>query len=246
MGVEAVVLAAGLARRLGPLSERFPKAVLPIDGRPAIATLLGQLAAGGVRRVTLVVGEQRGPIVALLGDGGAFEIELRYVEQVPARGSADALRLALEAGARPPLVVCAADTLFASDDPGRLVRLLEERSPAGAMSVRRRPPPGPGRPAVAVEEGRVLRVRHDAPGELSGAPLWGVGQRLTQYLEELPGPPFEIATLMQRAVDAGEKVAALEIGRTRDLTYPIDLLLENFPYLRALEESEGSGRASRP
>ena len=39
---------------------------------------------------------------------------------------------------------------------------------------------------------------------------------------------------VQREIDAGERVASIEIGATRDLTSPVDLLLENFPYLRDL------------
>jgi hypothetical protein len=46
--------------------------------------------------------------------------------------------------------------------------------------------------------------------------------------------PFELASAFQGAIDAGERVAGIQIGPTRDLTTPEDLLLENFPYLKAL------------
>jgi len=49
---------------------------------------------------------------------------------------------------------------------------------------------------------------------------------------ELPGPPYELADAFQLAIDAGETIAAVEIGKTRDLTDPLDLVEENFPYLR--------------
>ena len=41
----AVVMAAGEGTRLRPLTERWPKPLLPIDGRPVLATLLCELAA---------------------------------------------------------------------------------------------------------------------------------------------------------------------------------------------------------
>ena len=53
-------------------------------------------------------------------------------------------------------------------------------------------------------------------------------------LDELPGPPYELAVALQRGVDAGHRVLGLEIGRTRDLTNPVDLVEHNFPYLGAL------------
>ena len=49
-------MAAGLGTRLRPLTERYAKPVLPIDGRPVVAQLLRELAASGCRRVTVVVG----------------------------------------------------------------------------------------------------------------------------------------------------------------------------------------------
>jgi hypothetical protein len=38
--------------------------------------------------------------------------------------------------------------------------------------------------------------------------------------------------VFRNAVDAGAQVSAIQVGRTRDLTDPFDLVRENFPYLR--------------
>ena len=64
---------------------------------------------------------------------------------------------------------------------------------------------------------------------LSSAPLWLLTERVD--LDNLAGPPYELAAAFQRAIDAGKRIAAVEIGPTRDLTEPADLVLENFPYL---------------
>ncbi len=67
------------------------------------------------------------------------------------------------------------------------------------------------------------------------APLWAVGPGIARRIASLPGSaPFELAVAFQQAIDAGERVAGIEIGPTRDLTTPEDLLMENFTYLRAL------------
>jgi hypothetical protein len=51
----------------------------------------------------------------------------------------------------------------------------------------------------------------------------------------LPGArPFELASAFQHAVDAGEQIAGIEVGPTRGLTTPFDLLEHNFPYLGSL------------
>ena len=39
---------------------------------------------------------------------------------------------------------------------------------------------------------------------------------------------------LQFALEAGERIAGVEIGKTRDLTRPEDVVRENFPYLAGL------------
>jgi glucose-1-phosphate thymidylyltransferase len=224
--MEAVVMAAGEGRRLRPLTELYPKPVLPIDGRPVIATLLRELQAAGVGRVTVVTGHLGEQVETLLA---GFDHELRFVRQPRADGSADAVR---RAAREPPYLVVGADTLFT---PGDLGRFLDAAGTDGAIAVRRFPPPGPGRSAVRIESGRVTRVLDDDPfNPLAGAPLWLVGSPVHRHLDRLPGPPFELARAFQEAIDQGSPVEGVEIGPTRDLTRPLDLVSENFAYLQAL------------
>ncbi len=226
-------MAAGEGRRLRPLTERWAKPVLPIDGRPVIATLLRDLAAAGVSRATVVTGHLAEQVEELVGEGRSFGVEVQFVRQPRADGSADAVSWALSAGAAPPVVVTAADTVYSPGDVRRFVHAFAQRRVSGAISVRLDPPPGPGKPAVKIVDGLVRRVIDDDPrNPLSSAPLWALSPGLSRFLEQLPGPPFELATAFQRGIDAGEPVTAVEIGRTRDLTRPVDLITQNFPYLR--------------
>jgi CTP:molybdopterin cytidylyltransferase MocA len=190
--LEAVVIAAGEGRRLRPLTERWPKPVLPIDGKPVIATLLRELAASDVAPVTVVVGHLGDQIRRLLSG-----LDVRFAEQPEPFGSADAVRPAVEAGARAPFLVTAADTVYAPGDLRRFVESWKRSGAAGAL----------------------------AP------PLWGVGPALLPYLDNLPGPPFELKEAFERAEDAGLSLASIELGPTRALTAPTDLVRHNFVYL---------------
>lgn len=231
-GVPAVVIAAGIGSRLGPLSERYAKPVLPIDGRPVIGSLLRELAAAGCPHATIVTGHLAEQIEALVGDGSAFGIEVRFASQPERLGSADAVVRARETA---PYLVTAADTLYRSGDVGRFAEAWRATGAAGAIAVRRLPVPGPGSTVVRAPGGIVERMLDDDPtGTLTAAPLWLVGERITPHVDALPGsPPFELALGFQTAIDAGERVQAIEIGPTRDLTTPADLVEQNFPYLRA-------------
>lgn len=228
---DAVVMAAGEGRRLRPLTERWAKAVLPIDGRPVLATLLRELAAAGLGRVWLVTGYLGEQVRALAGDGEAFGVEVRHVRQPSVQGSADAVARAVEAGAAVPVVVAAADTVFTKGDVALFAEAFADSGVAGAIAVRREPPPGGSRPAIVLREGWVERVRGSEKGEgLSGAPLWVLDQPVVERLR-CDGEPHELENSFQAAIDAGARIAAIEIGKTRDLTDPLDLVEENFPYL---------------
>ena len=65
------------------------------------------------------------------------------------------------------------------------------------------------------------------------APLWLLGEKVTARLCE-DAPPYELASAFQAAIDDGAAIAGIEIGPTRDLTHPVDLVHENVPYLRGL------------
>jgi CTP:molybdopterin cytidylyltransferase MocA len=227
-------MAAGEGRRLRPLTERWPKPLLPINGRPVIATLLRELAVSGAACVTMVTGHLAEALERFVGDGSAFGVEVRFVRQPEPDGSADALRRALAAGAQPPLTVVGADTLFSAGDVGRFVEAARGER-LGALAVRRRPPPGAGKTPVAVSNGHVTRIKDVDPMStpVGGAPLWWIGSGFLPFLDGLPGPPYELADALDAALSAGGPVSAIEIGATQDLTYPEDLVVENFPYAGA-------------
>ena len=203
-------MAAGAGTRLRPLTERWPKPILPIDGRPVLATLLRELAAADIRTVWLVTGHLAAQVEALAGDGSAFGLDVRGVRQPGVLGSADAVQRAIAAGAKPPLLVSAADTLFRRGDVALFASAFAgESSAAGALAVRTDPPPGKGRNAIRRIGGRVVALRDDDPANpWSGAPLWGVRAPVAERLC-LDRAPFELENAFQAAsVGPGSSGAA--------------------------------------
>jgi hypothetical protein len=197
--------------------------VLPIDGKPVIALLLRELAEAGFDSATIVIRHLGEQIESLVGDGRGFGLEIRYARQASPDGSADAV---LAAAPVAPYLVLGADTLFTRGDVGRFAVAFADSGAGGAIAVEDRPG------TVQIREGLVEQVLGE--GRLA-APLWAVGPALAAHVETLSGkPPFELALAFQHAIDAGERVAGIQIGPTRDLTAPVDVLAENFPYLRNL------------
>jgi choline kinase len=224
--VDAVVMAAGEGRRLRPLTERWPKPVLPIDGRPVLASLLRELAAAGPETVWLVAGHLAEQVERLAGDGSAFGLRIRAVRQPEALGSADAVVRAVDAGARAPLLVTGADTVYTAGDLARARAAWEASGLPAGLAVRESEPHPTHHTPVRVEGGRVVEL--GAGSGHTAAPLWFLAPAVVARLDGLPGPPYELAEALRP--DAVE-LAALPVGPTRDLTRPEDVVLENFPYL---------------
>ena len=221
-------MAAGEGTRLRPLTERWAKPVLPIDGRPVLATLLRQLAAAGFVEATVVTGHLAEQVEALVGDGSGFGLRVTTVRQPQPLGSADAVLRAVGDGVEPPLLVTAADTVFRRGDLARAVEAWTAGGAAGALGVREG-----GREeqtAVRVAAGAVVEIGGDDRSH-TAAPLWILGEELVGTLRYVPGPPYEIQHAVQRVIATGREIMALEVGSTRDLTRPADVVRHNFPYL---------------
>ena len=66
--MKAMVLAAGYGKRLRPLTDRIPKPLVPIGGKPMIERHLEKLSAAGFTEVVINLGH----LGALLGRLGAI------------------------------------------------------------------------------------------------------------------------------------------------------------------------------
>jgi NDP-sugar pyrophosphorylase family protein len=97
-----VILAGGIGTRMRPLTENIPKVLIPVLGRPFAELQLERLAAQGVQDVLYSIGYRGEMIRETLGDGARFGLRLVFVDEgQQLRGTAGALRLALDEGLLP-------------------------------------------------------------------------------------------------------------------------------------------------
>lgn len=118
-GWPALVLTAGLATRLAPLSSVRAKAALPIAGTPLITRLLRWLHASGVRRAVLNLHHHAASITRIVGDGRGLGLEVRYSWEDPVLGSAGGPARALPLLDAERFFIVNGDTLT-DLDPGAL------------------------------------------------------------------------------------------------------------------------------
>ncbi|MGN6555414.1 MAG: nucleotidyltransferase family protein [Verrucomicrobiota bacterium] len=78
LAIPVAILAGGLATRLRPITEKIPKSLVPVAGKPFLAHQLELLHARGIRRAVLCVGHLGEMIQKDFGDGSAFGVHLDY------------------------------------------------------------------------------------------------------------------------------------------------------------------------
>lgn len=133
--MQAVILAGGLATRLGERTRSLPKALLPIAGRPFLAWQLEALTASGFSEVVLCISHLGHQIREFLGDGSAFGVTVAYSEDGPQLlGTGGALRRAL-AYLAPRFLVTYGDSYLPFDYSAPMRDLEAHPDALGTMSV---------------------------------------------------------------------------------------------------------------
>ena len=154
--MQAVILAGGLATRLGERTRDLPKALLPIAGRPFLAWQLEALARCGFHELLLCIGHFGDQIRDFLGDGAAFGVTVAYSEDGPQLlGTGGALRHALGLLA-PSFLLTYGDSYLPFDYAAPLRDLEAHPEALGTMSVFRNDGAWASSNAAVLED-RVLR-----------------------------------------------------------------------------------------
>ena len=81
--MKAMVLAAGYGKRLRPLTDRIPKPLVPIGGKPMIEHHLEKLSSAGFTEVVINLGHLGSLIPKALGNGDRWGLTLSYSDEGP-------------------------------------------------------------------------------------------------------------------------------------------------------------------
>jgi N-acetyl-alpha-D-muramate 1-phosphate uridylyltransferase len=101
-----MLLAAGRGERLRPITDRIPKALVQVGGKPLIAWHLERLAAAGCREAVINVSHLADKIVDAIGDGARFGLRVAYSREAEPLETAGGIAQALPLlGAAPFLLV---------------------------------------------------------------------------------------------------------------------------------------------
>ncbi len=89
--IVGLVPAAGGGTRLYPFSRAVPKEMYPIMGKAVIEHCVENLKEGGIKKIFMVVGYQKGSLMDYIGDGSLFGVNVAYIYQMERGGLGHAI-----------------------------------------------------------------------------------------------------------------------------------------------------------
>ncbi len=171
--MKAVVLVAGVSRRLYPLTEHRPKCLMEVGGKAILDHQIGALRSVGIREVCLVTGYRREQIVAHVEHRYPdMEFEYRINHHFFETNTALSLLEAADAFLDRDFVYLNGDVLFEAALLERVVRapcqaaLAVEAKPCGEEEVK----------VICDEAGRVLEIGKELDPKLSLGEFIGVAR----------------------------------------------------------------------
>jgi len=91
--LSAVVMAGGFGTRLLPLTEKVPKPMLPVGGRPLLELAIAQLRRAGIKNVNVTTHYLPETISDYFGTGEMFGVRLNYLQEEHPLGTAGGIKL---------------------------------------------------------------------------------------------------------------------------------------------------------
>jgi len=125
--MKAMILAAGRGERMRPLTDRAPKALLEVGGRPLVAHLIERLVRSGCREVVVNVSHLADMIERELGDGSRYGVRIVYSREVEPLETGGGIAFALPLLGDAPFLVVNSD-IYSDFDFARLA------APAAALA----------------------------------------------------------------------------------------------------------------
>lgn len=157
-----VIMAGGKGNRLRPLTEKTPKPMVRVAGKPMMQHMLENLRAEGFCTFVVSVNYLSQQIEEYFGDGDSFGVDITYLREKQPLGTAGSLSL-IKGEPKEPLIVINGDVLITAKVSEMLsfhletgaemtigVKLVENQIPFGVVEIQ-------GSTVTAIQEKPVRR-----------------------------------------------------------------------------------------
>lgn len=216
-----VLMAGGLGARLRPLTDRTPKPMLEVGGRPILETIVKRFADQGFSRFFISVNYERDQIIDHFGDGRALGVEIAYLEENTRLGTAGSLGSLPEPPAAPIFVMNG--DLLTGVNFGQMLSFHRDCGVGATMAVRELSMQVPYGVVESDDEHRVMGIiEKPVHRVLVNAGIYVLEPALVAGVE--PGVALDMPALLERAIADASGVRTfplheywIDVGRMHDL-----------------------------
>ncbi len=246
----AVVLAAGRGTRLGPLTDKRSKAMMPIAGKPMIGRVLEMLASGGANCFVVVVHTGDSQLVRHLEQSPwAAQVELAYQEQ--RLGMANALgcaTLLIRQANASSFLLASCDNLYPEGHVAALLKRHSEEALDATLTLLSTSPQEATESALVIFRDGLVKdlVEKPSRGQVScevptsevliAPSLYALSARILDHLpmvSQSARGEYEFPDALRLLIGSGGVVGGQLVEERMTLTGPSDLLEINRYFLRS-------------
>ena len=219
---KAIILSAGYGKRLRPLTDRTPKPLVPVGGKPLIVHHLEKLAGAGFREIVINLGHLGSKIPEALGNGSSWGLSIAYSDEGPdPLETGGGITKALPLLGQETFLVVNGD-VWCDLDFSTIPSQLPERDDALLFLVPQ--PEWRDRGDFSLRESRV--VESDSPDLLYA----GIALYHPRILDGAKVEKFSIVPRLRQSIASGRVGGILHSGRWDDVGTPerLDALQSEF------------------
>ncbi len=241
MKMKAVILAAGKGTRMRNLTNRLPKPMLRVQGKPILEHIVNGILAAGIRDIFIVTGWRAEVIETHFGDGSEWGARIATGRQVVQDGTGKAPELAKKFIGRSPFLLTYGDILVPPATYPQMLRRFEEGDFAGVITVTRGEDVTKGglnffddqfclkRLVEKPSAEQLEQLRRDGWLKPKAHAWYNAGIYIfrpslfdyTARLQKSPRGEYELTDAISAMIAGGQKLAGLEIqGRWVDVRDP--------------------------
>ena len=241
--MKALILAGGAGTRLRPITHTSAKQLVPVANKPILFYGIEAMASAGITEIGIIVGDTRAEVMAAVGDGSQFGVQVTYIPQDAPLGLAHCVLIAEDFLGDDDFVMYLGDNLL-EQDLGAFVHAFETarsnaEPPTAQILLKKVPDPHRFGIASLDAHGNVVHLVEkpaDPPSDLALVGVYLFDKTIhtaVAAIEPSPRGELEITDAIQWLIDQGYRVRCelltgwwIDTGKLTPLLEANRLLLE--------------------